>query len=75
VARQCDLCGKTKGRGSKISHAHNVSRRTWEPNLQRVRALVGGYSKHLKVCTRCIRSNKVQKAPPRRRHAATSAAL
>jgi large subunit ribosomal protein L28 len=75
VARQCDLCGKSKGRGSKISHAHNVSRRTWEPNLQRVRAVVGGKPKHLKVCTRCLRSNKVQKAPPRRRIPASVAAL
>jgi large subunit ribosomal protein L28 len=58
-----------------VSHAHNVSRRTWEPNLQRVRAVVAGQTKQLKVCTRCLRSNKVQKAPPRRRTAASAAAL
>jgi large subunit ribosomal protein L28 len=63
VALQCDICGKGVSRGSKVSHAHNVSRRVWQPNLQRVRALVRGRPAHLKVCTRCLRSNRVQKAP------------
>ena len=66
MALQCEICGKGVSRGSKISHAHNVSRRTWQPNLQRVRALVKGRPTHLKVCTRCLRSNKVQKAPASR---------
>jgi large subunit ribosomal protein L28 len=53
--------------GNKISHAHNVSRRRWEPNLQRVRALVDGSPKRIRVCTRCLRSGKVLKVvhPPR----------
>jgi large subunit ribosomal protein L28 len=63
VALQCEICGKGVSRGSKVSHAHNVSRRTWQPNLQRVRALVKGRPTHLRVCTRCLRSNRVQKAP------------
>ena len=32
------------------------------PNLQRVRVMVGKTVKRLNVCTRCIRSGKVQKA-------------
>jgi large subunit ribosomal protein L28 len=63
VAFACAICKKGIGRGNKISHAHNVSRRTWKPNLQRVRAVVDGRTKHLRVCTRCLRSNFVQKAP------------
>jgi large subunit ribosomal protein L28 len=66
MALKCDICGKGVARGSKISHAHNVSRRTWQPNLQRVRALVRGRSTHLRVCTRCLRSNRVHKAPTTR---------
>jgi large subunit ribosomal protein L28 len=45
-----------------ISHAHNVTARRFEPNLQKVRALVNGGVKRLRVCTRCLRSNKVVKA-------------
>jgi large subunit ribosomal protein L28 len=44
------------------SHANNVRPRRFEPNLQRVRAVVGGGIRRLTVCTRCIRSNKVTKA-------------
>jgi large subunit ribosomal protein L28 len=48
--------------GRNVSHAHNVTARRFEPNLQRVRALVNGGVKRLRVCTRCLRSNKVVKA-------------
>ena len=41
MAKHCDICGKTTVHGQQVSHAHNVTKRTWEPNLQRVRAKVG----------------------------------
>ena len=61
MSRVCDICGKGILFGNKISHAHNVSRRTWEPNLQRVRALVDGKPKRVRVCTSCLRSGRVVK--------------
>jgi len=63
MAMSCDICGKTPHFGNRISHAHNVTKRRWDPNLRRVRALVNGVHKTLRVCTGCIRSGKVQKAP------------
>jgi large subunit ribosomal protein L28 len=48
--------------GHRISHAHNVTKRRWNINLQRVRAFVNGASKRIRVCTACLRSGKVQKA-------------
>ncbi len=66
MAYQCDICGKGVARGNQVSHAHNVSGRTWRPNLQRVRAVVRGRPVHLRVCTRCLRSGHIQKAPARR---------
>ena len=48
--------------GNNVSHAHNLTKRVWNPNLQRVRALVDGRVKNLDVCTRCIRSGKVKKS-------------
>jgi large subunit ribosomal protein L28 len=62
MAKQCEVCGKSPVVGRQISHAHNVSARRFEPNLQSVRAWINGGVKRMQVCTRCIRSNKVVKA-------------
>lgn len=65
MARICEICGKGTVAGNSISHAHNVTKRTWKPNLQKVRAYVNGGVKRILVCTRCIRSGKVTKPPVR----------
>jgi large subunit ribosomal protein L28 len=62
MARVCDVCGRGPQFGHRISHAHNVTKRRWNLNLQTVRAVVKGATKRLRVCTSCIRSGKVQKA-------------
>ena len=62
MAKRCEVCGKGPVVGRKVSHAHNVSARRFEPNLQRVKVAVNGGSKHMRVCTRCLRSQKVVKA-------------
>ena len=63
MANVCELCGKGPQFGNNISHAHNVTRRRWEPNLQHVKAQIGkGVSKRIKVCTSCIKSGKIVKA-------------
>ena len=61
MARICDLCGKGPKYGNHISHAHNITKRRWNPNLRQVHALVGGSPKKIKACTACIRSGKVIK--------------
>lgn len=62
MAKQCEICGKKPVVGRRVSHAHNVSARRFEPNLQRVRAVINGGVSRVRVCTRCLRSNKVVKA-------------
>ncbi len=57
------LCVKGTRPGNRRSQANNLTKRKWNPNLQRVRALVGGLPRVIDVCTRCLRSNKVTKAP------------
>jgi large subunit ribosomal protein L28 len=47
--------------GNNVSHAHNVTKRRFYPNLQTVRAVQNGTVKRMKVCTRCIRSGLVVK--------------
>ena len=61
MARTCDLCGKGVQHGQNVSHAHNVTKRRWEVNLQTVRAIISGRPKRIRVCTRCIRTGSVQK--------------
>ena len=65
MAKRCAICDKGTVAGHSISHAHNVSNRTWKPNLQRLRAVVDGAIRRIWVCTRCLRDGKVQKPPAR----------
>jgi large subunit ribosomal protein L28 len=62
MAKRCEVCGRGPKYGNRVSHAHNLTRRRWEVNLQSVRAVVGSANKRLKVCTSCIKSGKIQKA-------------
>jgi large subunit ribosomal protein L28 len=62
MALKCDICGKAPHYGNVVSHANNTSRRRWNPNLRRVRAVVDGVRKHIRVCTTCIRMGRVKKA-------------
>ena len=62
MSQSCDTCGKKPVAGHRVSHAHNVSNRQFKPNLRRVRvATPGGGSRRTRVCTRCLRSQKVSK--------------
>jgi large subunit ribosomal protein L28 len=62
VAFVCDMCGKRHQTGNNVSHANNKTKRTFNPNLQTVRAVVEGTHKRIRVCTRCLRSGLVKKA-------------
>ncbi len=61
MAATCDICGKGPTFGNNVSHAHNKTKRRWNPNLQQVRAIQKGQVKKIKVCSRCIRSGAVVK--------------
>lgn len=62
MARICEVCGKGPQFGNRISHAHNVTKRRWNVNLQTVRAKVPGGAKRVRVCTSCLKSGLVVKA-------------
>jgi len=61
MARSCEICGKGPTFGNRVSHAHNITRRRWEPNLRRVRAVIKGAKRSILACTACIRAGKVTK--------------
>ena len=62
MAAVCEVCGKHPSFGMSVSHSHVRSKRRWTPNIQRVRAMVGGSPRRLSVCTSCIKAGKVTKA-------------
>ena len=63
MSKVCEICGKKPMTGHNISHAHNVTKRRFNPNLQRVRTISNGRVKKMMVCTNCIKSGNVVKAP------------
>jgi len=63
MSRMCEVCGKKPLVGHNISHAHNVTKRRFNPNLQKVKTLQKGRVKKMMVCTSCIKSGYVVKAP------------
>lgn len=67
MSRQCELCGKKPEVGNNVSHAHNVSKRRFNPNLQKVRTTKNGQSVRIVVCTKCIKAGRVVKPVDRKK--------
>jgi large subunit ribosomal protein L28 len=62
MSKVCSVCGKKPGFGNNRSHSMVATNRRFDPNLQRVRMLVDGVPRRGYVCTRCLKSGRVQKA-------------
>lgn len=62
MARRCDICGKRPQVGHNVSHAHNVTKKRWMPNLKKMRIQAGSSTRLAYVCTKCWRAGKVVKA-------------
>jgi large subunit ribosomal protein L28 len=62
MASVCEVCGKHPSFGMAVSHSHRRTKRRWNPNIQRVRAVVNGSTKRVDVCTSCLKAGKVVKA-------------
>ena len=62
MSKQCDICQKKPLKANKVSFSNKHHAYKQEPNLQPVKAKINGIVKKLKVCTSCIKANKVQKA-------------
>ncbi len=61
MSRICTVCGKKPQVGNSVSHAHNLNKRRFYPNLHKMKIAVDGTVKRAYVCTRCLRSGKVTK--------------
>lgn len=62
MSKICDICQKKPLKANKVSFSNKHHAYKQEPNLQPVKAKINGIVKKLKVCTSCIKANKVQKA-------------
>ncbi len=69
MARICELCGKGTLMGKDSVHKHGgmwarrapSSSRKWKPNLRRVKVQVGNTTKTMKICAKCLKSDRVKK--------------
>ncbi len=74
MARACEVCGKHTQVGSQICRRGiakkkggigiritSREKRTFKPNVQRVKVLVGKTAKRMRVCTRCLKAGKITK--------------
>ena len=79
MARICELTGKAPMKGSIIwrsgkakkvggigTHVTAITKRRFFPNLQRVKAVVNGEVRYIRVSARAIKKGLVVKAPKRK---------
>jgi large subunit ribosomal protein L28 len=59
--------GLAKPKGGIGLKTTGVSRRRFKPNVQSVRAIVGGSMTRVRVCARCIKSGRISKGLPVRK--------
>ncbi|MGH9231897.1 MAG: 50S ribosomal protein L28 [Acidimicrobiales bacterium] len=66
----CEICGKRPSFGHKVSRLGKgaIKRRVrsrvprrFDPNIQRVRAVINGGVRRVDVCTSCIKAGRIQK--------------
>ena len=75
MSKVCFICGKRPTAGRRITRRGlakkkggvgqritGISRRRFLPNLQRVRAVIRGKVKKVRVCTKCLKAGKITKA-------------
>ena len=61
MSRTCKICGKGTITGNNVSHAKNRTRRTWKPNLMKVKTEIEGTTLTVKICARCLKSGYITK--------------
>jgi large subunit ribosomal protein L28 len=55
----CELCGKHRHVVNKVSHSNIKSKTEQRANLRRVRLLLNGSPRRVRVCSRCLRTTGI----------------
>ena len=58
MSRVCSICGKGTSAGNSRSHALNITKRTFKPNLQKTSVEIDGQVVRAYVCTKCMKGSK-----------------
>jgi large subunit ribosomal protein L28 len=75
VAAKCDVCAKGPGFGHNVPWSKKKTNRRWNPNIQRVRAVVGGTAQRTTVGTPGLKAGTAARgSPPHRRRPACAGA-
>src|SRR5881397_933325 len=74
MSRRCEYCGKktevgyqivrrglAKAKGGVGKKVTGRTKRKFHPNLQRVRAVINGTVRRVRICTRCIKAGRLRK--------------
>jgi large subunit ribosomal protein L28 len=61
VAAVCDICAKKPGFGNNRPWSRKITKRRFNPNIQRVRATINGTPKRVNICTGCLKAGKVSR--------------
>jgi large subunit ribosomal protein L28 len=61
MARVCYVTGRRTTSGNNRSHAMNKTKRTYKPNLQKVKILVNGSPKRVYVSAKALKSGLVER--------------
>lgn len=78
MSRACELCGRSTQVGNKLvrrglakakggvgKKITGKTKRKFKPNIQKVRAVMNGTVRRVKVCTRCMKKGRIEKPKPR----------
>ena len=61
MARVCNFCQKRPTTGHLVSHSNIKTKTRWLPNIKRMKAVVEGTTRTVRVCSRCVRSGVVKR--------------
>lgn len=56
MSKTCEVCGKRPRSGNTVSHAHNVNKRIFYPNLRTIKQIINGTPTKIKICMKCLKA-------------------
>ena len=62
MGKICDVCQKGAMSGHNVSHSNRKTKRAFKANVQKVSYVKDGKVETGYVCTRCLKSDKVDRA-------------
>lgn len=58
MSRVCSICGKGATAGNSRSHALNITKRVFRPNIHKTTVEVNGKVEKAYVCSKCMKGSK-----------------